>query len=1852
MNRYPVAISAGLLLAGVLLAGCGKPAPPPNPAATTETGPSEAVNAAPDTSAHPGTAAAQTAGTAATGSEFDARVLEVLAAETDTDFTGALRLCNAIKKDFKGSPRLNELAAIRRRLSEEKRSAAGLAFAVRNLASEDRRAARATRDVLDEAGEAGRIFLRHSYRTKEEQIALASGRVLIEMRDIPALPGFVEKLEADPGSALSRVAAEGCAVMAESLTPDMIATCFDIVHTDVDFVATHVIDVLEAVLVRVCGTDEQNFNEAVRHPEGLHVLRQHVGRALLSTNAAVTAWACERSPATLPLLPGLRGRYYTNSAFEVCVLDRRDPHVQIGNRAFPMPENRQDDLSARWTAVLPAPSAGEFTFTLNYAQGSPQGARLWVDEIPLFKAGGPPSQTAKTTLSNGWRSIRIDYAKHNGGNGNGGIQFAWSGPASAESPVVLQTRPWPGLVETLAQAAADLNSTNHAAVRAAEQLLSSTAGLGRLFLFDVMKTDSGVGGQRAMDMLCRLAPQIESKTFEELYVAAFAEDSEAANPYVSVLCAALWRVCGNDPQKFGELVGDPAGYAKLAAHLRAALISTDKATVARACRNGYPFAPLMPGLRGQYHHDPTFSQPALQRLDGQIAVGNRQFPMATNHQVNISVEWSGALSIAQAGEYTFFAAADSYVGIYLDEGLVNSGNWAQPKKVTLEPGLHPFRALFTKNQAGVNSSVSVSWEGPGIGRQVLSGAFRSAPWDARLAELSKALPDLTSTNVFQARAARALLAEAGEVGHLYLRNAIRHEPARTAQAAAPLLAAWRDEHAPPVLLARLKTEKDAKLIVALTDALRGLAREIEPAVFPELYKAALAAGAAEMNPYASILCAALWQVCSNTPAAFGDLVADAAGHAKLDAHVQMAITSKDPAALTRACRNGYPLAPLLPGLHARYHRETYFDQPLLERQDGAINVANRQFPLATNLQDNISVDWNGWISIAQAGDYKFQPAANSYVIFYVDGQHINQGNWREARTLTLQPGMHAFRALFTQNQPGGNSDVSITWEGPGIGRQPVSGVFQCAPWDSRLAELDAAVTDLTSTNLFQARAAQTLLAQAGGVGRAYLRNLILHAPASTASAAAPLLAGWHDKDAPPVLLTRLKTEKDAKLIVALTDALRGLAREIEPAVFPELYKAALAAGAAEMNPYASILCSALWRVCSNTPAAFGELVGDAGGHAKLEAHVKAALSSKDATAMARACRDGYPLAPLMPGLRGRYYHDPHLIQLALDRLDGQVNVANRQFPLATNRQDNISAEWSSVLLVPQAGEYTFHPAASTYVGVYVDDKMVNVGNWSQPAKIVLPPGPLAFRAAFSQSQPGGASSVSVSWEGPGVARQVISSGTSQCAPWDAKLAELSKAVAGLTSKEIADVRAARTVLAAAGGVGRVYLRRAVLHEPARTAQAAASLLAQWLDEDTPPALLARLKSEKDAELMDALVDALCELASAIDPQAFPAIYKTGLAARATEMNRDASILCAALLSRHGDNDAFNKLVDDANGYLALARHVRGALESTDRQAALRACRYGAPFAPRLRGQMGRYYVGQDFLDLALEAVSPQVNVANRQFPYPDKRQDDMSARWSGFLNIDNAGDYTFIVNAHGAANVWVNNQHVAYGTGWSGEHKKDTVSLAKGLQKLRVDFWQNSGANQVQLSWIPPGGAREVIPAAVLTTPPSADILAQIEKAIPGLSSAKPEDVAAASSVLKGYGDVSLLFLKRALRKGNAVAVLAPLMMEMRDLSLVGMIGEFKKAKSPVAQKIEASLKDLAEQGDKRYAAWFYEVMKGDAQMAFPVCGQYLSKVLQEACANNPATFNTLVADPQGHVTLTAYLDKLPKPPAAPAAAP
>ena len=799
------------------------------------------------------------------------------------------------------------------------------------------------------------------------------------------------------------------------------------------------------------------------------------------------------------------------------------------------------------------------------------------------------------------------------------------------------------------------------------------------------------------------------------------------------------------------------------------------------------------------------------------------------------------------------------------------------------------------------------------------------------------------------------------------------------------------------------------------------------------------------------------------------------------------------------------------------------------------------------------------------------------------------------------------------------------------------------------AKINVAINNLASGDRQRIQASKDVIEEEDELGRLFLRHALRIRDEAIALEAGRFLVTLHDTAAIPLFVEQLQADPLSPLGSNAVQALAVMAKDLKPEAALRCFGLVRADTDFAVPHVMDVLEAFFARACGRDEHLFNAAVGDVHGMDVLRNHVGAALMSSNEATVAWACGRMVEALPLLNGVRASYYTNSAFEGCFLERNESALRMENRDFPVPPGGQQSIFARWRGNLQVEHAGEYSFNLKAAPSGGaLWVDDTRVlqSRDGRVQTVKLDLRPGWHAIRIDYAKGAGNG--SMACDWTGPeepggkpGPAPAV------RTPPWPGFVATLSHAAAELNATNVVSVLAARKLLAQSGAVGVLYLQTMVRLADAPQAAEAVSLLAERQAPDVLPVLLARLKAETSPTLIAALTDALRELAPLIETAVYPELYQTALAEGAEAVNPYVAILCAALVADHGDPEAFNRRVGDAHGYTALAKHVRDALAAESENAIRRACQYGTPFAPRLPSLVGRYHAGLDFSDLVFEAADSPNNATGRRFRYPDGRQDDISVRWKGFIDIVTPGKYTFFVNAAGTAVVWVDGRQVARGS--EGKEKiRESLSLVKGLHRLRVDFQQGRGAKSVNLSWVPPGGERAEIPSTVLSASPSAEILTQITRALAAFSASDPAAFAAASKQLKGYGDVAAFFLNRSLRQVSeqGVAAILVVLIELRDPAVMGFVLEQKRSRIPVVKDIDGLLNGLAKKGDPKQAPWFYELMKVDKDKEFPACEPFLSRVMRDACANNEARFNALVEDPQGYATYQAYREKLAKTPA------
>ena len=109
-----------------------------------------------------------------------------------------------------------------------------------------------------------------------------------------------------------------------------------------------------------------------------------------------------------------------------------------------------------------------------------------------------------------------------------------------------------------------------------------------------------------------------------------------------------------------------------------------------------------------------------------------------------------------------------------------------------------------------------------------------------------------------------------------------------------------------------------------------------------------------------------------------------------------------------------------------------------------------------------------------------------------------------------------------------------------------------------------------------------------------------------------------------------------------------------------------------------------------------------------------------------------------------------------------------------------------------------------------------------------------------------------------------------------------------------------------------------------------------------------------------------------------------------------------------------------------------------------------------------------------------VNQAPFGIPAEIKRG-NFSLRWTGKINIQNAGKYRFGIRSDDGAHLFIDGEEVVDN---GGHHALQTmegrINLKKGWHDIEVLYFQDDGARDFKIWWTPPGRATQAIPPGAL----------------------------------------------------------------------------------------------------------------------------------------------------------------------------
>lgn len=131
------------------------------------------------------------------------------------------------------------------------------------------------------------------------------------------------------------------------------------------------------------------------------------------------------------------------------------------------------------------------------------------------------------------------------------------------------------------------------------------------------------------------------------------------------------------------------------------------------------------------------------------------------------------------------------------------------------------------------------------------------------------------------------------------------------------------------------------------------------------------------------------------------------------------------------------------------------------------------------------------------------------------------------------------------------------------------------------------------------------------------------------------------------------------------------------------------------------------------------------------------------------------------------------------------------------------------------------------------------------------------------------------------------------------------------------------------------------------------------------------------------------------------------------------------------------------------------------------------------GLRASYYAGVAFDSLILEREDPAVDFDWSTDGLDEVGGEQFSVRWQGRLHPPSSGSYTFVTYSDDGVrltldgNVIINN--------WTDHGRTRDVSPAQSLDASRsysvqLDYYQGAGPGTIQLCWMPPGVAEQIVP--------------------------------------------------------------------------------------------------------------------------------------------------------------------------------
>jgi hypothetical protein len=139
------------------------------------------------------------------------------------------------------------------------------------------------------------------------------------------------------------------------------------------------------------------------------------------------------------------------------------------------------------------------------------------------------------------------------------------------------------------------------------------------------------------------------------------------------------------------------------------------------------------------------------------------------------------------------------------------------------------------------------------------------------------------------------------------------------------------------------------------------------------------------------------------------------------------------------------------------------------------------------------------------------------------------------------------------------------------------------------------------------------------------------------------------------------------------------------------------------------------------------------------------------------------------------------------------------------------------------------------------------------------------------------------------------------------------------------------------------------------------------------------------------------------------------------------------------------------------------------------------------GLKAEYFDNADFTGLKVTRVDAGINFDwQTNAPAPGVAADTYSVRWSGLVQPQASGPYTFAFTSDDGVRLWIDGRKLL--DNWADQAPTETTGTipleANKKYPIRIEYYNGAGGAAAMLAWSAPGQARALIPATQLYPAP------------------------------------------------------------------------------------------------------------------------------------------------------------------------